>query len=88
MLGQFLGAFIGAAVLYLEYAQFISSNGGIEAQYGIFASYPADYLTNEFYWVSDQVLGTAILLIIINAGNFLTPYFYKQKTLNFIFFSN
>jgi len=70
MLAQFLGAFIGAAVLYLEYAQFISSNGGIElkANYGIFASYPAEYLENEFYWVSDQVLGTAILLIIINAA--------------------
>jgi MIP family channel proteins len=63
---QYLGAFLGAAVLYGVYADGIDNNGGkTVANAGIFASYPNDVGT--LTQVADQVFGTALLLVIILA---------------------
>lgn len=66
--GQYLGALLGAAVLFGTYADGINANGGTEKieNAGIFASYPNPNATTVTL-VMDQALGTAVLLIIILA---------------------
>eukprot|EP00092_Neocalanus_flemingeri_P025713 GFUD01027877.1.p1 GENE.GFUD01027877.1~~GFUD01027877.1.p1 ORF type:complete len:273 (-),score=75.37 GFUD01027877.1:61-879(-) len=79
MAGQYLGAFLAALVLWGEYADAIKivelgqdpANSGsyTSATHGIFASYPF-FGTSQVTTLSlamDQVLGTAMLLIIILA---------------------
>ena len=68
---QYLGAFLGAAVLYGTYADGINnvldgkSNSSLDSA-GIFASYP-NPASGNVTLVMDQALGTAILLVIILA---------------------
>lgn len=64
--GQYLGAFLGAATLFGIYADGINANGGKARFMGIFASYPKETSTTVTL-VLDQALGTALLLIIILA---------------------
>ena len=65
---QYLGAFAGAAVLYGIYADGINNElgGKNNDSMGIFASYPEDTSTTVTL-AFDQILGTAVLLIIILA---------------------
>merc|ERR1711894_137521 len=70
MLAQYLGAFLAAAVLYGIYADGISAAGGkVDATVGIFASYPHGdgWVPSNVTLAFDQILGTALLLIIILA---------------------
>ncbi|KAJ3608804.1 hypothetical protein NHX12_023334 [Muraenolepis orangiensis] len=73
LVSQVLGAFLAAATVSLQYHEAIRSFGGGELQVtgatataGIFATYPADYLS---LWggVADQVIGTAALLVCVLA---------------------
>ena len=66
---QYLGAFLGAAVLYGTYADGINNVLGknfTDGSAGIFASYP-NPASGNVTLVMDQALGTAILLVIILA---------------------
>jgi len=71
MLAQYLGAFLAAAVLYGIYADGINGAGGkIPGTAGIFASYPysgGEWEPSSVTLAFDQILGTALLLIIILA---------------------
>ena len=75
ILAQYIGAFLGAACVYLVYldafqAYFDKFSDNPEQGYlntmGIFATYPKDYLSigNGFF---DQVLGTFLLLLTVLA---------------------
>jgi len=73
MAGQYLGAFLAALVVWGEYADAIKmvevSGNYTSATHGIFASYPF-FATEQVSTLSlamDQMLGTAMLLIIILA---------------------
>ena len=71
MLAQYLGAFLAAAVLYGIYADGINGAGGkVPGTAGIFASYPysgGEWEPSSVTLAFDQILGTALLLIIILA---------------------
>ena len=71
VVGQLLGAFIGAALVYLAYLkQFDAFDGGIRQMIGptgtadIFFTMPSAVIPN---WnaLIDQIIGTAILMIFI-----------------------
>lgn len=74
MLAQYLGGFLAALVLYLNYAEAISAlDGGSRSAFGssnstgsIFATYPGEWVT---VWGSlqDQIVGTAVLLLALSA---------------------
>ncbi|XP_061101187.1 aquaporin-9-like [Conger conger] len=73
VLAQFLGAFMGAAVVFgLYYDAFINYTGGVltvtgnNATAGIFASYPASHLTIRNGFI-DQVIATGSLVMCILA---------------------
>jgi len=64
---QYLGAFLASALLYGNYADFIGSQGGKTLETaGIFASFPSD-VPSTVTLAFDQLIGTAMLLIIILA---------------------
>lgn len=64
--GQYLGAFLAAAVLYGIYADGININGGLViGNAGNFASYPFSDQISMVTLIFDQALGTAVLLVII-----------------------
>ena len=65
---QYLGAFLGAAVVYGNYADGINVVLGGKNDYaaGIFATYP-NPASGTVTLVMDQALGTAVLLVIILA---------------------
>jgi MIP family channel proteins len=70
--GQFVGAFVAAAVVYLTYREGLTSfDGGVrqvlgpQGTAGIFATYPQPYLTTFPGGFIDQVVGTAILIAVI-----------------------
>ena len=70
--GQFVGAFVAAAVVYLTYREGLTAfDGGVRqvtgplATAGIFATYPQPYLTTFPGGFIDQVVGTAILVGVI-----------------------
>lgn len=76
-LAQTVGAFVGAAVVYLAYhqaiaaydaAQHIASRQDSLSTYSIFATFPAKYF-NGSNWgpLVDQIIGTAILIALIAA---------------------
>jgi MIP family channel proteins len=72
-LAQLAGAFSGAALTWFVYREaFNKFDGGIryvtgeKATAGIFATYPQDYLST-FGGLVDQVVGTAMLLLVIMA---------------------
>jgi len=71
MLGQYLGAFLGSAVLYGVYYDAISYvDPGRNSTAGIFASYPNALPTDTPSTATlaiDQMFGTALLLVIILA---------------------
>jgi len=73
MLAQYLGAFTGAAVVYLVYFEAISNyDGGVRvvdpsnmtATAGIFATYPAGYLSVG-EGLADQIVGTMMLVLAL-----------------------
>ena len=71
---QVAGAFTGAAVTLLTYREaFDRFDGGIrqvtgaKATAGIFATYPQPFLSNVPGGLVDQVVGTALLLLVIFA---------------------
>jgi MIP family channel proteins len=71
---QVAGAFAGAAVTYLAYGEaFDRFDGGVrlvqgaKATAGIFATYPSDFLSNVPGGLIDQIIGTALLLILVLA---------------------
>ena len=69
MLGQYLGAFIAAAMLYGVYSDgiaLIDPDKSVAGSAGIFASYPQSFAGTATL-AFDQILGTAMLLIIILA---------------------
>jgi MIP family channel proteins len=73
MAAQVAGAFAGAAVTFLTYREaFDHFDGGVrrvmgeKATAGIFATYPQPYLSS-FGGLVDQVVGTALLLLVIFA---------------------
>jgi MIP family channel proteins len=72
-LAQLIGAFLGAANTFLVYRDaFNAFDGGqrqvagAKATAGIFATYPQPYLST-FGGLVDQIVGTAILLLVIRA---------------------
>ena len=71
---QLAGAFTGAAVMFLTYREaFDRFDGGTrlvtgaKATAGIFSTYPQDFLSNVPGGLLDQIVGTALLLILILA---------------------
>ena len=78
MAAQVIGAFVGAALVYLVYNNAIDafntaaktprSGGGALATYSIFATFPAGYFHGGYAGpLIDQVVGTAFLLIFVVA---------------------
>ncbi|CAL8381009.1 unnamed protein product [Boreogadus saida] len=70
---QFLGSFLAAATIYTVFNDAIYDFGGgnltttgAKATAGIFATYPAPYLSLQSGFI-DQVLGTAMLLLCLTA---------------------
>ena len=73
VVAQMLGAFVGAAVVYVTYREaFGAFDGGVrqvlgaQGTAGIFATYPAAYLSTLGGFV-DQVVGTALLVAMVFA---------------------
>jgi len=73
-LAQVAGAFTGAAVTYLTYRDaFNHFDGGTrmvtgaKATAGIFSTYPQDFLSNVPGGLVDQIVGTALLLLLVLA---------------------
>ena len=73
VIAQMLGAFVGAAIVYLTYHEALAAfDGGVrqvvgaQGTAGIFATYPAPYLS---IWggLVDQVVGTALLVAAVFA---------------------
>jgi glycerol uptake facilitator len=82
IIAQLIGAFVGAALVYLVYHNAISSYeaahnitrgalggaGDSTATYSIFATFPAPYFHSNMIWpFIDQIVGTAFLLMFIVA---------------------
>ncbi|MCZ0988006.1 MIP/aquaporin family protein [Streptomyces diastatochromogenes] len=78
MLSQVVGAFAGAALVYLVYHNAISAydqaatgpkvNGRTNATFSIFATFPAAYFHGGVWGpLIDQIVGTAFLLMLIAA---------------------
>ncbi len=73
LVAQLLGAFVGAAIVYLTYREALAAfDGGVrqvlgpQGTAGIFATYPAAYLST-FGGFVDQVVGTALLVAMVFA---------------------
>jgi MIP family channel proteins len=73
-MAQLAGAFAGAAVTFLTYREaFAHFDGGVrqvtgaQATAGIFSTYPQPFLSNVPGGLVDQVVGTALLLLVILA---------------------
>ena len=74
---QVLGAFAGAAVIYLNYHDAISSLETAEkmtrgtpdsvATFSIFATFPAPYYSSPWGPLIDQIIGTTLLVLVIFA---------------------
>jgi MIP family channel proteins len=71
---QLAGAFAGAATTFLAYREaFTHFDGGVrqvtgaQATAGIFATYPQPFLSNVPGGLVDQVVGTALLILVIFA---------------------
>ena len=71
---QIAGAFAGAAVTFLTYREaFDRFDGGTrlvtgaKATAGIFSTYPQDFLSNVPGGLIDQIVGTALLLLLVLA---------------------
>ena len=77
-IAQVLGAFVGAALVYLVYQAAIGSyentnhvvRGSLNSvvTFSIFATFPAPYFNGEWIWpLIDQIVGTAFLLMFVCA---------------------
>lgn len=73
VIAQMLGAFAGAAVVYLTYHEALTAfDGGLrqiagaQGTAGVFSTYPAAYLST-FGGFVDQVVGTALLVAVVFA---------------------
>lgn len=73
-LAQIAGAFTGAAVTFLTYREaFDRFDGGTrlvtgpKATAGIFSTYPQDFLSNVPGGLIDQIVGTALLVLLVLA---------------------
>ena len=69
-IAQFAGAFAASAVVYFTYLEAINKfDAGARtlATAGIWATYPQDYLTNFPGGFIDQVVGTAMLMLVVLA---------------------
>src|SRR5262245_10521940 len=73
VVAQMIGAFAGAAIVYLTYREaFFAFDGGVRqidgamGTAGIFATYPQSFLSIAGGFV-DQMIGTALLLIAVLA---------------------
>ncbi len=73
-LAQIAGAFTGAAVTFITYRDaFNHFDGGTrlvtgaKATAGIFSTYPQDFLSNVPGGLVDQIVGTALLLLLVLA---------------------
>ena len=73
-LAQIAGAFSGAALTFLTYREaFNHFDGGTrlvtgaKATAGIFSTYPQDFLSNVPGGLVDQIVGTALLLLLVLA---------------------
>ena len=69
-IAQFAGAFVASAVVYFTYNEAIVAFEGSEHSLktaGIWATYPQDYLSNFPGGFVDQVVGTALLVMVIFA---------------------
>ena len=71
---QIAGAFAGASVTFLTYREaFDRFDGGtrlvtgVKATAGIFSTYPQDFLSNVPGGLIDQIVGTALLLLLVLA---------------------
>src|SRR5437867_12676210 len=71
---QMAGAFVASAVTFVTYGEaFDRFDGGVRqvtgphATAGIFATYPQEFLSNVPGGLVDQVVGTALLLLVIFA---------------------
>jgi glycerol uptake facilitator protein len=82
ILAQLVGAFVGAALVYLVYHNAISSyeaahnitrgalggSADSTATFSIFATFPAPYFHSNMIWpLIDQIVGTAFLLMFVLA---------------------
>lgn len=69
MLAQFAGAFVASAVVYFTYLEALNHfdpSRTIETA-AIWSTYPQDYLSNFPGGLVDQIVGTALLLLVIFA---------------------
>jgi MIP family channel proteins len=73
-LAQIAGAFAGAAVTFLTYREALNHfDGGTrlvtgaKATAGIFSTYPQDFLSNVPGGLVDQIVGTALLVLLVLA---------------------
>ena len=73
-LAQLAGAFAGAGVTYLTYREALDHfDGGTrlvtgaKATAGIFSTYPQDFLSNVPGGLIDQIVGTALLMLLVLA---------------------
>jgi MIP family channel proteins len=66
---QFAGAFVASAVVYFTYLEAINAFEPARTltTAGIFATYPQDYLSNVPGGLVDQIVGTALLMMVIFA---------------------
>ncbi len=74
---QVLGAFLGAALIYLNYHDAISSvedaqkitrgDADSVATFSIFATFPAPYFSSSLGPLIDQIIGTGLLVLVIFA---------------------
>jgi glycerol uptake facilitator protein len=74
---QLLGAFVGAAIIYLNYHDAISSLESAQkitrgtpdsvATFSIFATFPAPYYSSAVGPLIDQIIGTGLLVLLIFA---------------------
>jgi aquaporin-3 len=92
--GQYLGAFFGASIVHWVYRAAILNFGkgglyveGPNATAGIFATYPASFVTSWDGFV-DQMIGTAILLLAVLAltdeRNMRIPSHYTPIIIGFV----
>jgi glycerol uptake facilitator protein len=67
LLAQFAGAFAGAALVFFNYrVAFLKVDPGLERTAGVFATFPA-FPEAPLAGFVDQVLGTALLLFLVQA---------------------
>lgn len=67
---QFAGAFVASAVVYFTYLEAINAfePSRTLATAGIWSTYPQDYLSNVPGGLIDQIVGTALLVMVIFAA--------------------